>query len=848
MLPTYQAPPEIISDYYLGDLFSVVYPEGTTNICTNPSFETNTTGWTAVGGSIVRATDWQTRGVYSLAVTPTAALNDGVYFGPFTTTTAQPYTFSLDFQGQANHAYQIYFATTGAVILGTAFKFRATGRKQRIKVSWFETGGASRRVYVTKDNQADIVGWFMDAVQIENKAYDTTYADGDQRGVIAGQTDFYWTGTPHASTSVRNANCRIGGRVMKLSELGFNLLAVLGLGMSGLNLQMTPIATGGAHYQGTVVNDRSFTLIGEVSGGTLAQVQRQRQALIDLFRPDLVSPDSPIALRYTPTNDCGEVVGDELEILCIPESGMQGQTDNRHAERLALSFRLYLPFVGQSVGEAGAVLDYQDSIANAGGIIKRSPAGLWSALQTGLGAAVHAVTELNDGTLAVGGDFLNAGGVANADYLAKYDPATDTFSAFNATPLSAFVRTIVKKPDGNLLIGGNFTNAGDANGDYIALVTVATGAFSSINATPLNAGVNVIVLLPNGDYAAGGAFTNAGGAGDADYICRINGTTFAYSAFNATPLATFAGGQPAFVYDIQVMQDGNAILSGSFLNAGGVAEADLFCRLNLTSGAFEALTDTSLAITDFGYAIAQNADGIVYLGGTYLNGAGDVNADHAVEYNGVVYSPLATGMDNSVYEIKALPDGTVIFGGLFTRAGPLSLFDRMAIWTGSSFVMVDVDLSGTPIVYELALGKDGTLYVGHDNGAATALVSGVTTITNDGTAKAYPRIKFTGPGIPAQLKNWTTGKSLWFNLTLLAGEMAVLDFSDQLNVTFESNVRGNLLGTILPGSSLDFFLQPNQNSISLFIGGSTDGNTAASLSWRENHHSLDGAIPMRLLP
>jgi hypothetical protein len=94
----------------------------------------------------------------------------------------------------------------------------------------------------------------------------------------------------------------------------------------------------------------------------------------------------------------------------------------------------------------------------------------------------------------------------------------------------------------------------------------------------------------------------------------------------------------------------------------------------------------------------------------------------------------------------------------------------------------------------------------------------------------------------------TTNRRLYFNLTLQAGEVAILDFSNPQNVTFTSNLRGNLLGTILRGSSSDFFLAPGANSVSLFIAGNTDGNTAASMSWREAFHSIDGAIPTHALP
>lgn len=58
---------------------------------------------------------------------------------------------------------------------------------------------------------------------------------------------------------------------------------------------------------------------------------------------------------------------------------------------------------------------------------------------------------------------------------------------------------------------------------------------------------------------------------------------------------------------------------------------------------------------------------------------------------------------------------------------------------------------------------------------------------------------------------------MYFNLTLLEGETAVLDFTDPLNVTFTSNFQGNILSAISPGSSFDFFMKPDNNAISVFL-------------------------------
>jgi hypothetical protein len=118
----YRTPPPIVSGYDLGDVhkFSIAVPEEGTNLWTNPSWETNTTGATAVGGSVARSTTRQRRGAYSLAITPTAGTGDGAYFGTVSLTSGTTYTYSIDIYGAAGVPYKIHFATTSGVQVGGA--------------------------------------------------------------------------------------------------------------------------------------------------------------------------------------------------------------------------------------------------------------------------------------------------------------------------------------------------------------------------------------------------------------------------------------------------------------------------------------------------------------------------------------------------------------------------------------------------------------------------------------------------------------------------------------------------------------------------------------------------------
>src|SRR5689334_3984822 len=78
--------------------WDVVLPDATTNLITNPSVETGLSGYTTVGGTLGQSSAQQRRGAYALAVTPTAGLNDGVYYALTLSATTQ-HTFSVDVLG-----------------------------------------------------------------------------------------------------------------------------------------------------------------------------------------------------------------------------------------------------------------------------------------------------------------------------------------------------------------------------------------------------------------------------------------------------------------------------------------------------------------------------------------------------------------------------------------------------------------------------------------------------------------------------------------------------------------------------------------------------------------------------
>lgn len=838
-LRTFRSTPQQPTGYPQRARWRVVMPPtaAVVNIVSNPSIETGTTGYTAVGGTVAQSIAKQRRGAYSLLVTPGAGVNDGFYFGTVSVT-AKPYPWLFDFWGEAGRAYKAYWATTAAAQLGPAVSFVGLGRWQRINVPNNETATASRRLYVVKDNSANVRPFYIDGMCVPDAGdvEDWLYFDGSTQGFVAGQVDFYWNGTPHGSTSTMRPNSRAGGRLYDLARYGFVLQMMTGLGMGTPNNIAVPLALpGGEQYERTLAPASDFSLVGYVqSNGAdgVADLREKQRALKNLLDVRQQPKTQNLLLEYAPLSNCGDVDGPVSMVKCSFAGGLEGTWDSDYQENLQLRFRVHLPYIAMAGGTVGAALDVRDSFT-AGYVARRSVEGIWGALNTsGVNGAVTAALPMAAGRWLVGGSFTNAGGDANADYLAYYDPTTDTLSAVNATPLNDAVNALLQLPNGNVLVGGKFTNIVSANGDYLLLLTVSTGAFSVLNATPLNNVVNALALLPTGNVAVGGAFTNAG----RPYLCLLTISTGAYSAFTVATL----NGQ---VNALEVTTWGMLYIGGQFTDAGGYALNDYLTILQPPSySAFAQLVGFT-ALGNYIYSIQQMADGSVLMGGDFLNVNGDSTWDYFVQSiqgpgSGVlvplIWSKPFSNINGPIYAITETSPGTRLVGGSFSSVASVALFDALFQYSGSTLTPLDVDLPGTPIVQALAGRPTGELIAGFTT-TGTAYTSGTTTVTNTGSAPVKPVIVIKHPTTATltaplySIRNLTTGKVISFNLTLLIGETLTIDLAAN---SITSDLRGNLISTVLPGSSVDsFYLVKGPNVINIFSSLASGSLPSAYIYW-----------------
>lgn len=845
MKRTYNQLPPIVNNYpldtYEHGWFGVIVPQARTNLITNPSFETATTDWAleGLGTSIARSTTQQYHGAYSLAVTPSAVTTAGcAYIGVLSLTSGTTYVTSAKVLGIAGVPYTLSVRDISGNVLAR-YDFVGTGTWQWVWVHYTETSTTTRRVYITKNGSTNTGIFYIDGVQVEacgsEGVFVTTYIDGDQLGLVPNQFPpaYLWTGTPHASSSTRSGQTRAGGRVMKFSSFGFLLTAIIGLGLITPDHAAIPYSLlDGAQYQRTRFPPDQFTLTGRLSGRTPRETQRNRSSLLQLLSRETIATDQPLVLTYQAFDGDGAELSQAAQITAIYQDGGGGNADNLFAESIPITFTQHLPFI--TTQSDGAALDTQDSISVNALIAKRTN-GSWDGVGGGVTGGVgqvRAIVEGLDGTIYIGGDFTNGGGTGG-DYLVQYNPTSGTYAVVgSATAMTGPVHALAVAANGSIIIGGNFLNAdGIAAADYIVRYTPGTG-YAAIGASGANNTIQAVFVAQNGDIYAGGAFTDIGGSG-ADFGARFDGTNW-----NTLQSAT-ALNQIVFAF-AQTGSD-TIVLGGAFTNAGGVADADRLAVYTPSGNTFTALVASGAGGTVSALALAPN--GLLYIGGQFTT-IGGVTANYAAVWNGTSMTPLAgaTDISSTVNRMIVLRDGSILFGGLFTSIAGLPTADRIARFGSGAYTLIDADLPGALEILALFQSRTGDIYIGFDT-SGTATASGVTTVTNTGTVRAYPTITFrattNAAGRVYQIFNASTNKIIYFNYSIQDGETLTLILQPD-NITFISTFRGNIISAILPGSNeAEFFLQRGENRIAVFTA---DADTTATIHWTNSYESLDDLV------
>lgn len=812
----YQINPEVPRGYVLNrarGAFGIIVPEATRNYAANPSAERDLTNWSGTNATIARTTAWQRRGTYGISVTPTASTGTrGIDYAVTGVSLSTPTTVSLDFRGIAGLRYQLQIVTSGITY---ATPFYATGQDERLAVTAPQGLGLGVGTVSMLMLSEGVQPFYVDGLQVEPLDHATTYCDGDLTGFVRNQAHFYWTGTPHASASVRTADTRAGGRIVMLDSLGLTILSIIGLSLAPFAQIATPLATGGAFYQDTIPQTRDFTLAGDLYGVTEQQLEAQKAALLDAINPYVTPIPQPLVLMYEQYDQCGrQPISERCQLVAHVGEGWQGLRDNNHQERMACGFRMFLPMITRD-GESGATLSPQQSIATTN-ILQRSRTGDWAAMGTGTNGTVRAIIADGAGGIYAAGSFTLAGGVANTVKIARWTGTA--WAALGTGAAGGDVFALAIMPNGDLIAAGSFTSMGGAaNTSRIARWTGS--AWTNLG-TGMNDTVFALAVAPNGYLYAGGNFTTAGG-GAANYIAVWTGAV--WSALGA--------GADSSVTALDITPDSTLYAGGDFTTIDGVTAARI--------AAYDGTTWTALAdgLNSTVRAILVAPSGLVYAAGQFT-ASGSTALALIGAWNGTAWAPLGDGVGQASDLALDAAGNLYVDGQTIGLASP-----GYSMWTGTTWIPSEIAASGLDIL-ALEFAPDGTFYAG-GSFSSPATTADLSTITTTGTAPAAPTITITGSLSAAsstvyQLINTTTGAAIYFDeLTIATGEVMTLTL-DPTNISFISSFQGNILSRILPLSTLTGWqLRPGANTVSFYA---SDAGVTATIRWREQYVAIEHTV------
>lgn len=827
----------------MGNSWGIVSPVATTNYVLNPSAGI-AGNFAAVGAATVtRVTTYQKYGLNSYRVQTTGA-GQGI---------------SLTLSALTN---AVHFATARIRNPGAPLRFTiGSGVKTVVKLETISEGWALYGIVFSAAQasgatalQITQVGggakdFNVDGIQVEPLSYPTTYCDGTQEGCE-------WTGIEHASISLRSGQSRAGGKVNDFFEAyGFFVEKIIGAGATSRDVAVDSYSVlPGGELNNVKIEPRELTIVGRFLADSEAELHAKRQALYAELSTDRYPSFQPIKLRFS-----GAIVQKELGVYY--RSGLEGDLSalygnfepgdqswtslSKFTERATIQLVAPDPY-WYEVGESAASLDTNDSATFRVIAARLRSTGQWSPLgpPSAGGTYVIVYAILEDATYVyIGGDFDNWDGIAAADNIVRYEKATGIYTALDVG-LNGTVQALALAPNGDLYIGGSFTNAGGVAAadfvarwdgtDYNAVGVPVAGAAAIVT-------VWALIFDHSGILYIGGDFANWANIAAADSIVMWNGT--AYSAMGAG----LGAGQ---VSCLAVGLDNILYLGGTFNNAGGDLNADRLAQWNGTafSSVIAGFSLTSVGLEAM--AIDPNT-GVLYFSGPFEDAGGITGINFIAAWaGGSTPMALGGGINNAAYSLAVDANSLLYLGGNFTSAGGIALSDRVAKWNGYSFAHLDVDLPGSPTVFEIfastrvdpVVPQKYDLFLGFDT-TGTGNFAGKVSITNEGTVPAFPMIVYNRSGgtaaIVETLKNEQTGKELLFNYSLLDGETLVVDLA-QTEKDIQSSFFGKRLDAILPNSDFGLWaLLPGDNTLTAFVGTTGSPTVTAYLLWRDAYDGYD---------
>lgn len=560
--------------YELGEnrygYFSIIQPEERTiNYVKNPTFLSHAPdasykalgylypdcdlGYSYVNASgSIKDRDFSITGGGAKITPDDADQNECIIYYPITLA-AGTYTASVYYSGGADHEFQLRVTnTTRTVQYGETASNFGTGLNsfQRIFVTF--TVPTQMNLHIRFSELADSMGrlspFYTDMWQCEDKPYMTQSFIGQSKVHTHDDAPgaYSWWGVPHYSESVRTERAYESGKIVDLSELGFKLTGVAGLGINPINTVVTPVASGGGVFEGSTDAPRTFTIIGRFYGEDLQDILTKRRNLYELIRPSGRNTyDQPTTLLFR-IWDCQKKnwTGQPLFIYCRYISGLEGAMDSETSEDITITFTSEDPYIYSSYIKRYDITpitvheQLEDDVDKISPIFMlRDGDGVWTQLEirladpTGLGkhddlCIVENILPDGTGGYYIYGTFdtvIYNEETVTVNKIFRYNKTTDTISG----------------------LGLDDENYGVADGE-----------------------IHKVIVTPNSDAFVVGSFTAAGGVANTACIAKYKPGVNAWSSVSSGITAFETEGPE--IFDVEYANDNNIYVSGIFGSIGGL--------------------------------------------------------------------------------------------------------------------------------------------------------------------------------------------------------------------------------------------------------------------------------------
>ena len=283
--------------------------------------------------------------------------------------------------------------------------------------------------------------------------------------------------------------------------------------------------------------------------------------------------------------------------------------------------------------------------------------------------AVNAIAVQSDGDIILGGYFTSLSpGDTFSPTPRMYIARVNMFGVPDSTVAPDDAGTVfatLTLPNGQYLVGGTFLSIGGLTRNFFARLN-ADGSLDSTFTTTVNGPVQSLALQSDGRILVGGSFSKVNGF-IRENLARINPDGTLDGPFNPTPNAT--------VNVILPLSNGQILVGGGFSTFTPNGSTTTFGVTNMARLNSDGSIDLTFSPSPSGgvYAIAQQSDGKLVVGGSFSSIAGFTRNNIArIQANGTIDpNPFDPETNGTVYAVAIQPsDGKILIGGTFTGVLP----------------------------------------------------------------------------------------------------------------------------------------------------------------------------------